>query len=436
MKIAYVATGAAGMYCGTCLHDNTLAAALKRRGEDVTLIPTYTPIRTDEKDVSISQVFYGGINAYLEQKFSFFRHTPRAIDWLFNRPGLLGLVSKLSASTNAKDLGALTVSVLRGENGHQKKELDRLVEWLALDPPELIVLNNSMFLGMVRALKERFDVPVVCGLQGEDIFLNDLPEPYRSQATSLQRESGALVDAFLAPNSYYADVMASFLGVSTEKISIVPLGISLDGHGVSRSAVPGVFTVGYLARVCPEKGLHILADAFRELAKMTGPEKVRLKVAGYVAKKDAVYLDEVVGKIRDWNLEAQFELVGEVDRDQKIDFLSSLDVLCVPTVYRESKGLYVLEALANAIPVVVPDHGSFPELIEGTGGGVLVGPEDPVATAEALFRLMEDEAFRRSLGEAGQQAVKQRHTDDKMAETTAAIFGELLKAKSTVSRLV
>ena len=57
MKIAYIAAGAAGMYCGTCIHDNTLAAALQRTGHDVALIPTYTPIRTDETDVSIDRVF-------------------------------------------------------------------------------------------------------------------------------------------------------------------------------------------------------------------------------------------------------------------------------------------------------------------------------------------------------------------------------------------
>ena len=77
MRIAHISAGAAGMYCGTCIHDNTLATALKRLGVDVALIPTYTPLRTDEQDVSIDRVFYGGINVFLQQKWSLFRHTPR-----------------------------------------------------------------------------------------------------------------------------------------------------------------------------------------------------------------------------------------------------------------------------------------------------------------------------------------------------------------------
>ncbi|MGH7455494.1 MAG: glycosyltransferase family 4 protein, partial [bacterium] len=84
MKIAYIAAGAANMYCGSCIHDNTLAAALIKKGHEVALIPTYTPLRTDEVNVTLDQVFYGGINVYLEQKFSFFRPTPWLLDKLFN----------------------------------------------------------------------------------------------------------------------------------------------------------------------------------------------------------------------------------------------------------------------------------------------------------------------------------------------------------------
>ena len=73
LRVAYITAGAAGMYCGSCLHDNTLAGALLRMGHDVSLIPTYTPIRTDGTDFSIDRVFYGAINVYLAQKASLFR---------------------------------------------------------------------------------------------------------------------------------------------------------------------------------------------------------------------------------------------------------------------------------------------------------------------------------------------------------------------------
>ena len=127
MRIAYIAAGAAGMYCGSCIHDNTLTLALQKKGVDIALIPTYTPLRTDEKNASIDRVFYGGINVYLQQKLGLFRHTPWFVDKLFNSRALLNGLGRLSGSTSAKDLGELTVSVLQGELGPQKKELEKLI---------------------------------------------------------------------------------------------------------------------------------------------------------------------------------------------------------------------------------------------------------------------------------------------------------------------
>src|SRR5437762_1513939 len=80
MKIVYITAGAAGMYCGSCMHDNTLVAALHQLGHDAILLPTYTPLRTDEEDISQQRVFFGGINVYLQQKSGLFRHTPWFLD--------------------------------------------------------------------------------------------------------------------------------------------------------------------------------------------------------------------------------------------------------------------------------------------------------------------------------------------------------------------
>src|SRR3954469_3056198 len=114
MKLAYITAGAAGMFCGSCMHDNTLVAALTQAGHDALLVPTYTPIRTDEEDVSQKKVFFGGINVYLEQKLALFRHTPWFVDRLFNFPSLLRWVSRFAVRTRAEDLGDLTVSMLLG----------------------------------------------------------------------------------------------------------------------------------------------------------------------------------------------------------------------------------------------------------------------------------------------------------------------------------
>ena len=424
MKIAYIAAGAAGMYCGTCIHDNTLAAALQRKGHEVALIPTYTPIRTDETDVSIDRVFYGGINVYLQQKSALFRHTPWMFDRLFDRPSLLNGLSRFSASTSAKDLGALTVSVLQGEEGQQKKELAKLVKWLKDSyQPDLVQLTNSMFVGFARKMKRMLGVPVLCALQGEDIFLEDLIEPYKSQALTLLQARAAEVDGYIAPCQYYADFMAEYLAIPANKIDVVHLGLNLSDHGAhQKNLAETPFVIGYLARICPEKGLHLLVDAFYRLTNRVGSDRVQLKVAGYLSKKDESYLEKLIQQIDTWGLSDAFDYWGEVDRHQKIDFLNSVHVLSVPTTYKESKGLFILEALANSVPVVQPRHGTFPELMAATGGGILVDPASPDSIAEGIFQLMNNPSYREQLGQQGKEAVHRGFSDDLMAEATLAVY--------------
>ena len=425
MKVAYITAGAAGMYCGTCIHDNTMASALKDKGHTVSLIPTYTPTRTDEENVSLDRVFYGGINVYLQQKIAFFRHTPWAFDRLLDNSSLLNSLSRFSASTEASDLGLLTVSMLSGENGFQRKELEKLVKWLRVEnKPDIVYLTNSMLLGFAKEIKNALDVPVICALQGEDIFLRDLIEPYKTEALSLLVERAIDADGFVAPNNYYAEFMSSeYLKVSVERIDVVPLGLNLDGHGRKHEKPgPPPFIVGYLARICPEKGLHILVSAFYTLTKELGVDNLELHVAGYLGKKDEPYFEELVKQINAWGLQDSFVHYGEVTRTQKIDFLNRLHVFSVPTVYRESKGLSIMEALANGVPVVQPKHGSFPEMIKATEGGILVDPESAESVAEGIHQLYRDPSKRKQLGANGKLIVHQNFSREKIAQQLMDVF--------------
>ena len=435
MRIAYITAGAAGMYCGSCIHDNTVAAAMQRLGHEVSLIPTYTPIRTDETDVSIDRVFYGAVSVYLEQKSALFRHTPRLLDRILSSPRLLNWLTRKKSTTDARDLGALTLSVLRGAEGNQRKELESLVTWLRdTERPEIVHLTNSMLLGLAPRMKDELGVPVLCSVQGEDIFLDELSEPYRGRVRDALREQARHVDHFIATSGYYKDYMTGFLGVPAHKMSLVELGLNLEGHGTlaPRPEEPP-FVVGYLARICPEKGLHELTESFRRLAARAGAERVRLRIAGYLGERDRAYLDRVLAQVREWGLEQAVEYVGEVDRQAKIDFLNSIHVLSVPTTYREPKGLFVLEALANGVPVVQPRHGAFPETIESLGGGLLVEPGSTDELTEALASLMRDPARREELGRQGREAVHSTRSDDQMARATLEVYRRHLLSSGTES---
>jgi len=417
------------MFCGSCLHDNTLVAALVRQGHDALLIPTYTPMRTDEPDVSMRRVFLGGINVYLQQKLALFRHTPWVLDRLLDAPGLLRLASRLAVKTQADQLGDLTLSVLKGEHGHQRKEVAKLARWLAADVrPQVVNLTNVLLSGLVHQVKRRLGVPVLGTLQGDDVFLEGLPAEYRRQALALVRDHCREMDGFIATSGYYADFMADYLAVPRARIHVVYPGLNLAGHGGPRPPRNGPpYTIGYFARICPEKGLHLLAEAFRILRAMPGTPPCRLRVSGWLGESQRTYLHKIRQRLRQGGQSDDFEHVESPDHASKVRFLQGLDVLSVPTTYREPKGLYVLEALANGVPVVQPRHGSFPELIERTGGGLLVEPDDPQALARGLRRLLDEPAQRDELGRKGKQAVHERFNADAMARETLAVYRQYTK---------
>ncbi len=239
MRITYITAGAGGMFCGSCLHDNTLVAALVRRGHDAHLVPTYTPIRTDEPDVSQKRVFLGGINVYLQEKLGLFRHTPWFLDRLLDARPLLRWVARFAVKTQAEDLGDLTISVLQGEHGHQSKEVAKLVSWLASEiKPEVVHLTAALLSGLVHELKRQLRVPILCSLQGDDLFLESLPPSHRSRALALVRVHCREIDGFLATSAYYADFMADYLTIPRQRIHVVHPGLNLTGHGGPRPPTP------------------------------------------------------------------------------------------------------------------------------------------------------------------------------------------------------
>jgi glycosyltransferase involved in cell wall biosynthesis len=428
MKIAYIAAGAAGRYCGACLHDNTLASELHRQGADVALIPTYTPLRTDEPSASESRVFFGGVNVFLQQHSAIFRHTPWFLDSLLDSPKLLEWLSARSSGMNVSKLGALTVSTLAGRHGRQRKEIAKLLKWLVDDVrPDVVHLSNVMLAGIAPALREGLHVPILCTLSGEDIFLEQLTEPHYSQARALLKQQARQIDRFVSLNDYFADFMAEYLDVDRAKIEVIPHGLNLAGHQrrMPRETSAG-FTIGYFARVAAEKGLHILADAFCLLALRDDLPPLRLHAAGYMSSGDRPYFDQIVRRLTEAGLADRFEYRGELDRAEKIAFLQSLDVMTIPTVYHESKGISVLEGMANGVPLVLPSHGTFPELIDRSGAGLLCEPLDPRSLADKLAELILDPALAAECGRRGHDRIHAEHSADLMARRHLELYGRVL----------
>lgn len=433
MKLAYLATGAANMYCGSCMRDNTLVGAMKALGHHVSMLPMYTPLRVDEESASEEYIFYSGIKTYILQQF------PNRSTWrdaLLNAAGAQVLTRLLTRFDigSAVDPAAnaeLTLSMLRGKNGNQAILLDEMVNALNHSvKPEVVHVTNTLISGPVRAIKQALNVPIVCGLHGEDIFLDGLPALYRAQAIDLIRENAADIDHFIAASQYYADYYGAMIGIDPAKITVIWPGIALDDYqniGLEPRHTNGPLTIGYFARISPEKGLHLLAKAFISLAKSGDFPGLRLKVAGYLSNVHAEYLEGIRTRLKQAGLAEQVEIIGTANRQQKLDFFRSIDVFSVPTIYPDPKGLPTLEALASGVPVVQPEHGAYPELIRATQGGLLHKPENHTDLTQKLATLLKDTTLRDHYGQQGRAAVHANFSDRRMACDTLSVYESLIR---------
>lgn len=423
MRILQLTPGTGTFLCGSCLRDNVLVKALQDLGHEAYIAPLYLPFALEEGGAQAVDVHMGGINVYLQQVIPWLRFLPRFLHDRLDSPRLLRWAASRSKMTEAPGLGALTLSMLRGEEGRQRAELARLVEWLKeLPAPDVVILSNAMLVGMAREIQGALGCPVICTLQGEAPFLDALPEPFASRCWSALRERAAEVDGFLAVSGYTGTLMGERLALEPDKLHVVWNGIELEdfqapspGGSVSApGSAPGrPPTIGFLARMCRDKGIDQLFEAYLWVRERL-PE-VRLVAAGVVLNEDRALLDQLQARVRALGLEDQVELRGRISRDDKLRMLAEIDVFSVPALYGESFGLYLLEAWAAGVPVVQPRHGAFPELVEATGGGLLCDGAGPEALGQALLELLADPERARALGAQAQQEMRLRFSAERMA---------------------
>lgn len=434
MNIVQITPGAGRMYCGNCLRDNALVAELRKLGHSALMVPLYLPLTLDETDQSDGMpVFFGGFNVYLDQKSRLFRHAPGWLRRLLAARRLLNWAAGRAAKTQPADVGGLTVSMLRGEQGRQARELDDLVGWLRThEKPDVVCLSNALLLGLARRLRSDVGTAVVCMLQGEDAFLDALPEPHRTAAWTTLAERASDVDLFVAPSRYFGELMSRRLGLAPDRVRVVPNGIDLAGYDDLSGSESGLRSptapvLGFFARMCRDKGLDTLVEAFIRLKADGRAGNLRLLVGGSCGPADEPFVKTLRQQLAAAGCRGQVEFHPNVSREEKLDFLGSLTVFSVPARYGEAFGLYVLEALAAGVPAVLPRTAAFPELVEATGGGVLCEPENPPALAEAVAAVLREPAKAQALGAAGRRSVFEKFS---AAAMTRGMMGAFVEARA------
>ncbi len=432
MKLVFLTPGTGSYYCGVCMRDNALAKELIRMGHDAVMLPMYLPLSLDETAAGSQEqeIFYGGINVYLQQKFAIFRKTPRWLDrWLDGR-GLLKWVGKFSGMTGGTEIGEMTHSMLLGEEGNQVKELDRLIDFLRAERPDAVWLSTALLVGMARRIRQEVGVPVFCSLQGEDSFLDTLSEPWRTRCWESLAERSRDVSTFLAPSRYFAELMTRRIRLREEQVTVAPNGMSLEGYE-EPAHPPKKPVIGYFARFIEGKGLGLVVNAFIRLKQGGRFPGVKLRCAGAMTTEDEDYLNLLKQRLSSAGFEQDVEFLPNISREEKVQFLRTLTLLSVPATYGEAFGLYLIEAMALGVPVVQPRHAAFPEIVEATGGGVLFEPGDTAELVKAWESLLGDPAHAAELGRRGRETVHRDYSMPRFAERFLEITRERVDAVPT-----
>lgn len=426
MRITYIAAGSGQTYCGACMRDVALVRGLMDRGHDVLMLPLYIPLSVEGPSPEVDLVFYGGINAWLQQHFRLFRRRLGLLDWLLDHPLFLRLISRFAIETSGSELGPMTVSVLQGRGGYQWKELERLMGYMEeLERPDVVNLTNSLLSALASEIKSRFEVPVICGLQGEEEFVDSFPPRWRGRALELIRRHAGSIDLFTAPYESYARCMTRFLDVDRDRIRIVPPGIDMRPYGTPGDRHREPFRIGFVSPICHDKGVDILCRAFCLLHDDDGRD-AELCLAGEVQKSDRDFWRGALRMVENEGFTDRLDYRGHLDMRERVEFLKTLSVFVMPSRVAECRGVACLEALACGVPVVVPDRGILPEIAVRTGGGLVVPPEDPGGLKDAILALRDDPDDADLRGKKGREGVKQHYSGEAVARASLRVYEEVI----------
>lgn len=431
MKVVNIVPGFGGtFYCGNCLRDSAYVKSLKASGHEAITLPLYLPLTskdyTPESDIP---VFYGAVNIYLGQNFRLFRHMPKWLHNFFNSPSILRYAAKKSGSTRATGLEEMTISMLRGAEGFQKDELDELIYFLKHhEKPDVVHLSNALLLGLAKKIREELQIPVVCSLQDEDVWVDVMDEPYRSQVWKLMGEKALDTDAMIAVSDFFAKKMKQKMSIPDDKLHIVHIGVDPSKYTVNKPNLD-VPIIGYLSRSNKENGFEVLIDGFIKLKENSKFANAKLRVTGGKTGDDKRFINQQLNKLKKRGCHDDIEFIEDFRTESLGNFFNGLTLLSVPVLEGEAFGLYMLESLASGIPLVQPALGAFPEIIALTGGGVDYEPNTPDALAQEFAEVLSNPEQIKQMSINGRKSVEEKFNTSILIQSMIEVYIKVLNNK-------
>lgn len=428
MKIVNIVPGFGGtFYCGNCLRDSGYTKSLIKLGHDAMMLPIYLPL-TFKHGVTenSSPIFYGAVNIYLKQKFKIFRKMPVWMERFFNSSTILRYASKKAGSTRTEGLEEMTISMLSGVDGNQNAELQELIEFLKVhEKPDIVHLSNALLLGVAEQIHAQLNIPVVCSLQDEDVWVDAMNDYYQNKVWKLMSEKGKDVDAFIAVSDYYAAEMKEKMNIPEEKMHIVPIGIDSSIYRYAKP-VHKPQAIGYISRMYEEHGFGLLIDAYILLKKNPQFKDVLLKLSGGYTADDKKFVNKQIKKLKKAGVFSDVEFIEDYLPIDRYKFFNKLTILTVPVLKGEAFGTYQLESMACGVPLVQPALGAFPEIIKETKGGVTYEPNTPNTIAKKWEEILLNPQKITDMSLAGKKSVNENFAIDEVSEKILDIYENLI----------
>jgi glycosyltransferase involved in cell wall biosynthesis len=404
-----------------------IKAIRKVPGIKARAIPLYLPPDTSGLDADFDKnVFFGAISMYLREKVPFLRNMPASLDKIFNTAPMLKIAARQAGTTRTEGLENLTLNMIKGDNAMRENEVDRLVSYLLNDSkPDAIHLSNALILGLASQLKMRLKCRIICSLQNEDDWINEMVEPYQSKAWRMIAEEAVHVDAFISPSLYYKDLFIKKTGLPGNNIYIVPSGIESPQElkALENNHSPAL---GYYCRINYQNGFDKLVDAFIDIKLLDKIPGLTLHVSGGFTGDDEPFINKQFKKLKKHGFKSFVKIYNEFQGPTKEEFFGNIDIMSVPVRKYDAYGLYILEANAAGVAVVQPATGAFPEILEKTGGGILYSPDNKEELIAGIIKLFDDKKLMQSLGETGRIKVKEELTLEKMSVGLSKVYSDIL----------
>lgn len=429
MKITLIIAGSGGsFYCGNCLRDVEFIHAMKKAGHEITVIPMYLPLTEKmEPEIGISPVFFGAISLYIRQMIPALRKMPTWMDRFLNFPFFLKMAAKKAGSTRATGLEQMTISMLKGEDGNQKAELEMLVGYLKEhEKPDAVHISNALLSGLAPGLKNGLQVPVFCSLQDEDEWVDEMEPSSQKEIWELINRNSESIDNFISVSHYFKKKILENTAIPEGKISVVYNGINPDLYAPDKSKNKPD-TIAFLNRMSQNTGLDILTDAFILVKQKPGTSGWKLKIAGGFTSDEKPFLKFILKKIKKAGLSGQVIFYEGFTNELKFGFLQSVDLLCYPVKRKEAFGMPLIEAMMMGIPVIAPDYGACPEIIQTTGGGLVYMPNNAPQLSEAIFHVMTDSALYDEMSKNAAANCNSHFSSAIQVEKMVAVYNSLLQ---------